>query len=563
MEKIKQLEKKINLTSEPKAKIALLRKLHLLYKEKGKLYQAKEYLREAYNIVLKVGLANISSLVYVEITYELGHICLHDLQEYSDALKYFLISYKKSKELQNIDHQVRNLTSIGYVNRIQGEYSKADKYFDKAIELGLENNSNKMELVFAYNEKANACFFLEQYKKSILLHEKALKIAQDKNYYNLEGFILHDMALANAEIGNLKKAENELEKCQAAFEKVISGKPIFIYNSLGNLYIHKQDYNKALINYQKTLEFTDINKGTKLEAYQGLTKVYAKLKDFKKAYKYLKKAEKLRSIIYNENSKKKIAEMQTKFDYETQKKEAEIYRLKNIELKKANAAKDRFFSIIAHDLKSPFSTIISFINIMKKSFGRYDKNRILNLVKELEESTHNTFNLLKNLLDWSRMQSGVINFKPTQFDINEIIDEVCTLKEPKAKQKNIKLSLQIEGENSTFGDVNMVTTIIRNLVNNAIKFTHSGGKIIIKSNQNNEKTVVEISDNGIGIKKENLSKLFRIESNFSTYGTANEKGTGLGLILVKEFIEKNNGSIEVKSEYGEGSTFKFSLPAQP
>ena len=228
-------------------------------------------------------------------------------------------------------------------------------------------------------------------------------------------------------------------------------------------------------------------------------------------------------------------------------------------LREANATKDKFFSIIAHDLKNPFNSIVGFSDLLLKNIDKYDKDKILNFVKNINNSSKQAFILLENLLLWARSQSGNIEFYPTKNNLKNIIQENILLAENQANNKEIQIENHITDDYFVFCDKNMINTVIRNLLTNAVKFTTNKGKITtaIKLIENNYE--VTISDTGVGISPENIDKLFRIDSKHQTLGTADEKGTGLGLILCKEFIEKHKGKIWAESEKGKGSDFKFTL----
>jgi PAS domain S-box-containing protein len=230
------------------------------------------------------------------------------------------------------------------------------------------------------------------------------------------------------------------------------------------------------------------------------------------------------------------------------------------ELQISNAEKDKFFSIIAHDLKNPFHSILNFSDMLLKDFSTYDKEEVLTFIKMIYESSRQAFNLLENLLHWSRARSGRMNLLSEKVDLNSIITENINLLELAAKEKNI--SLTNSGKPKTFVtcDENMISTVMRNIISNAIKFTRPAGKISITSREKANTCEVSVTDTGVGISEENLGKLFRIDAHFSTTGTANEEGTGLGLILCREFVNLNNGSIKVVSKPGKGSTFTVELP---
>ena len=229
-------------------------------------------------------------------------------------------------------------------------------------------------------------------------------------------------------------------------------------------------------------------------------------------------------------------------------------------LKELNATKDKFFSIIAHDLKSPLNQLLGLSEILQKELSADSGDDVKNLAKLMNESAKSGRMLLENLLEWSRSQSGTINFKPKKLDIALVSKEIIKLNENNAVQKSIVIQSKIKNGVSAFADENMIKTILRNLISNGIKFTKNGGEIGLKAKIVDNMVIYAVSDNGIGIKPMDLKKLFRIDVNPNTIGNSKEKGTGLGLILCKEFVEINGGEIWVESNFGEGSTFKFSMP---
>ncbi len=238
----------------------------------------------------------------------------------------------------------------------------------------------------------------------------------------------------------------------------------------------------------------------------------------------------------------------------------EMIKLKNELLLVINAEKDKFFSIIAHDLKNPFNAIIGFSNLLAEKVHEKDYEGIEEFAEIIQDSSERAMALLMNLLEWSRSQTGRIKFAPEYYDIRELITEVTELLKGSAVQKSITISTKATGKKSAFVDKAMLGTVLRNLVSNAIKYTHHGGEIQISAVFKEDGLTFSIKDNGVGIQKKALEKLFRIDENVSTLGTEDEKGTGLGLILCKEFIEKHGGTIWAESEMGKGSVFYFSLP---
>jgi len=222
--------------------------------------------------------------------------------------------------------------------------------------------------------------------------------------------------------------------------------------------------------------------------------------------------------------------------------------------------KDKFFSIIAHDMKGPLQGLIGYTEILSKESSELTQSEIREIAGDLHSSAKTLLELLEDFLHWSRIQRGAIDSEPSLQNLNQIVKLNFDLLSLQASQKNISLINNIFQEQMIFADLNMVNTIIRNLVSNAIKFTNPGGKIEISSKKISQDYIeIVVEDNGIGIKENDLLKLFRIDSQHTTLGTANEKGTGLGLTLCKELAEKNHGHINVESKFGSGTKFILTL----
>lgn len=232
----------------------------------------------------------------------------------------------------------------------------------------------------------------------------------------------------------------------------------------------------------------------------------------------------------------------------------------NRELKELIATRDKFFSIIAHDLKNPLSSIMGFSEILYKDALPFDDSKKKKYARAIYDSSVNTFNLLENLLLWSRMQIRGIKTNPETINLLDLIQEISRLLESMRTRKQINLDLSVDSGLEVFTDKYMLSSVVNNLLSNAIKFTSTGGTIKISAAPaENNMTEICISDNGVGILQADMDKLFRLDQSQSRRGTANEKGTGLGLMLCKDFVEKNGGRIWVESEYGKGSRFCFTV----
>ena len=230
------------------------------------------------------------------------------------------------------------------------------------------------------------------------------------------------------------------------------------------------------------------------------------------------------------------------------------------ELKALNTTKDKLFSIIAHDLRGPVGTSADLLEVMIENFENFSKEEQYKMLEILGNSAKSTFNLLETLLNWSVIQTGNLVFKPELFNLTKCIESVVDNMIPTAFSKNITLSFKNSEEVFTYADQNMIQTIIRNLIGNAIKYTYRDGNVKVSLTAADGKTEISVSDDGMGMDETITKKLFVLNSQNSIYGTENEKGTGLGLILCKEFIERHGGHIRVESEIGKGSNFIFDIP---
>jgi len=229
-------------------------------------------------------------------------------------------------------------------------------------------------------------------------------------------------------------------------------------------------------------------------------------------------------------------------------------------LREANATKDKFFSILAHDLKSPLNVVVGYLDQLLTNKDNFDEASKHQYLQNSYEASKRLYQLLEDLLEWSRMQLGKMEWEPANMDVSLVAAEIIDLPTPNADKKQITLRTNIPEQTSVYADERMVTLIIRNLVANAIKFTESGGTITVASQPVGDHEEITVADTGIGISQDNIPKLFRADFVYSTTGTAKERGTGLGLVLCKEFVEQNGGKIWVESEVGKGSQFRFTLP---
>ena len=265
------------------------------------------------------------------------------------------------------------------------------------------------------------------------------------------------------------------------------------------------------------------------------------------------------AFTWYKNRVKTIETQRNKLELQVAERTKEL-GAKTEELSELNAMKDKFFSIIAHDLKGSLQVQLSGSRLLSDRLESIGKKTIKTIGEELKKNTENLFTLLENLLHWSRIQTGRIEHKPVKVKLNNLVEECLILLTGSAKEKEIALSSDIVKGIIIHADENMIRSVFQNVVSNAIKFTGHGGKVVITSKKIDEFVEISVTDTGVGIAEEDLKKLFRIDEHYTTMGTADEKGSGLGLILCQEFVEKNRGKIWIESRVGQGTTVRFTVP---
>jgi PAS domain S-box-containing protein len=232
----------------------------------------------------------------------------------------------------------------------------------------------------------------------------------------------------------------------------------------------------------------------------------------------------------------------------------------NDELLQTISSRDKFFSIISHDLRSPLGGLMGILDILNSSYDSMEEAEKKEIISDATLVSRTTFTLLENLLEWSRIQTGTIYYQPENLKINQLVKNIFTLYAQNFKSKNININNSTKSDHLIFADKSMTETILRNLISNSIKFTNPGGTVSVSSKIEKELMIIQVKDSGVGMESEDIEKLFKGQITISTKGTSKESGTGLGLIICKEFVEKQKGKIWVDSKKNEGSTFNFSLP---
>lgn len=503
------------------------------------------------------------------------------LEHYQRALDIFNINGSK------VDIATA-LNNIGIIYDEKREYTKALQFYTKSLELGREMKDKNSQAV-ALNNLGYLYVKTKQYEKATSYYFESLRLSEEvKDVYSITN--------TKNNLANVFLKKKQLDLCARFVKEALAGA----------LQLKAEDFEQ--------------------ESYEILGNLNAQKGNYKEAFEYQAKSIALKDSIYNKESNQKLLELQSTFDMESKeseisglKKDNQISKLElqgqkltqqvlivgifllfalgfalfsNLRMKKKNnlllttaneemeranhklidseadlrhlnATKDKFFSIIAHDLKNPFNALLGFSEILANSADEEKISDVKEYSKAVNDSAEKLYRLIDNLLEWSRTQTGNVPFSPNHFSLDKLIHDELGIQSQTLKAKNITTQLLSNDPVNAFGDKTLIGTIIRNLVSNAIKFSLPGGKIWIATRVFDNKVEVAITDSGVGIAPDRIAKLFNLESSQSTQGTWDEKGTGLGLLICKEFVKKNNGEIWVESQLGKGTTFFFTVPTNP
>jgi len=536
--------------------------------------------------------------------------------EFEKSLGYYQKALENSEKFSYQEGIAHASIGIGKIYRKWEKYEEAKENLFKALKI-YQEIENKMGAAVVLNWIGMLYKDEGNYQKAIEFQEESLKIKEELNEKKGIAASLNGLGISYKRLGDFERALQYYQRAveiQTEIEDKIGAAATL--GNIGRLYSETKKYDKALKYFKnsnqlaKKIEYKQLM----IDNYGSISDVHTETADYKKALYFLEKHLSLKDSVFSEEKHKQFADMRTK--YETEKKEQENvilkqknefnklaisrqktlrnfliiisliilismvlvynqYRLKKrafSELEKAdkiileqkneleimNKTRDRFFSIISHDLKNSFTSLQMGTKLLS-DIDELEKDEIKMVSKELEDSVENLYKFLENLLEWSRIQIGRIHHDPQELDFSEIMQDVLKVMKGKASQKNIKLISEIKENTRVFADKNMIYSVLQNLISNAIKFTDSNGEIKIQQKENEDNLGISISDNGVGMSATQLSKIFKIDEIVSCPGTNEEKGTGLGLILCKEFIEKNGGKIRIESELGKGTEVCFSL----
>jgi signal transduction histidine kinase len=543
---------------------------------------------------------------------------------YEDAVKNHLNALKINEAINNPQGVAVNYANLGLVYLDQKLYEKSIPYFRKAVreKLQLQDtvaaifNLNDVTSAFIGLENYDSAMYYSRMSLD-LAKSTGVRSEETQALFNIAKVHAydHNFGLAMIELQNVIELAIEFENNYVLIKA---------YKLLSDIYRLKKDYELSIEYGQKSLQIAkqsqikiDIH-----QALLSLSKTYAGMRDFENAFNYQKQYVSYLDSLYDSKSEQRSMLLTTKYESEARQKimQAEfdakiaqqrlimiiagamifamaiIFLLiirknkllqeaysklelanKDIALQKeeieqqkekihiqadklihTNASKDQIFNIISHDLRGPIESLNSLLDLVTSN--EISQNDFKTFSTHLQEKVRGLTYTLNNLLIWSRSQMKGLTVSPKQMDLYPMLENKIRLFSEMAREKDITLQLDADKGINAFADEDQVRMVLRNLINNAIKFTNNGGKIEIRVEESPENIFISVKDNGVGISEENQKKIFNSSKNFTTYGTSGEKGTGIGLMLCKEIIEKNGGDLEIRSREGEGSTFRFSLP---
>lgn len=563
---------------------------------------------------LQISIAQNDSM-QMAIAYNMIGDHYYDLGEYDEAYHYFTQSYRLANQKSDKIRMAVAMHNVGRVFKVLGQYDRAKAHLELSRRMSKEANDILGE-PYSLDELGDLMIRRGNYDSALLLLKESLvtlRIIEDAilepriysriaNTYTRKGdfttaFSYYDSAasgyaqsknrlgIAEVELGRgqIYAQQGKFLEAQSAFEKSLliaqelhaRTLEIRCFNNLSKLWESKGDYKKSLEYYKsfKLLEDSLFSQEMNEKLFRDQMRFETESKDTQIAQlsrlealqkDEIKKQEFIRNIfvvvaalagillltIYRSSQRRRrINKLLLEHQAEMEKRSAELEQL--------NQVKDKFFSIISHDLRSPINALAGLLDLMDRGAIRPEdmgKN-----VHELKERFNHARTLLNNLLDWTLLQMDKLSLQPAKIDMHKVGNENIQMLGT-VQEKRIEIRNEIAAGTVAFADSNTINLVLRNLITNAIKFTNEGGHIILSAQEKGKFWNVSIQDDGVGIKPEVVKMLFDKTSPYSTRGTANEKGTGLGLILCKEFVEKNGGAISVMSEEGKGSTFSFTVP---
>lgn len=524
-----------------------------IYRLEGNNKIALEYIVKALGIFERKG--NKQGISYC--TINIGAIYFRQ-NDYTKSLEYLKYTLKIRDEIKDIPGKALALNLIAEVYVSLRQIDVALKYYFE-VEKQYRAIDDKRGVAATLGGIGSVYFEKKDYQKALYYQQRSLEISEKIKYIEGQVGSYNDLGKIYYELGQPVKAEENYKK---AFKIASGTKEIYgqlkCYRSMAEFYELKKDINKALQFYKKYYTLRD--SVTRKENVEMIYQFEANQMNQKKENENI--------LLQKENEIQKrkalyllgVILIIIVFSI-IMLRDARRAKKLNIKLNELNSIKDRFFRIIAHDLKNPFASLLGFSEILENDYHNLDDNEKLGLVKEIRTVIKSNYQLLENLLYWANSQRKNITLNPVPVNIKSTLEEINSLFLISVKNKELNIIYSGDKSICAYADRDMLKTILRNLVSNAIKFSLMGGEIKITTEKRENQVSVIIEDHGIGMEEQTRKNLFNLDKITTTIGTSGEKGTGLGLILCKEFVEQNKGKIQVESESGKGSKFYFTLPA--
>lgn len=502
---------------------------------------------------------------------------------YAQAAQYHKRALRIFEKLNNRKRIGVSLTNLTFIYNNLGKYDSALLLGQRSIKINTAENYYSV-LTNDYKNIGNIYFNKGDYKNAFVNFNEALKINTEHGQGTTSEAVVEayiGLGRTFLKTGDEKSGYSYLTKgIQAALENGFITWARDGYLTVSEYFGKKGDYKNAFFYQSQYLHFIDSLSAIQRVEHTNLGEVY--LNALRESYQndLLKKEKELREKVLKQQRVGMILgasaigvllmlvyylklsnNKRRKINYMLNEQKEEIAD-KRIQLEKLIKTKDKFFSIVAHDLRSPLNSLKAFTSLINQHADKLTKEEIVATGKQLDSTIDNTIKMAESLLTWAKQQMQVDERTPEKMSVKGLVDEIAELYHEAADQKNIRIHVEVPAEVEVLSDKNHFMFIIRNLVNNAIKFTPSGGTVTIEAKKVGNETQISVRDTGVGMNTDTLKNLFEISTTKKSYGTAGEKGTGLGLILCKEFVNQNHGKIWAESELGKGSTFYISLPQQ-
>lgn len=551
-----------------------------VYNNLGILYDSRSEFYEAYEHYMK-------ALTFFKAVHETGHVAItlnnlglimKKLNEHNKAIDFFQQAIEINTELNSRFNLSMNYGNIGTIYQELELYDEAIEAHQQSLKISVEDD-NVRDQARAYHNIGNIYSNQKKWKDAEYNFQYSLEIC--RNHQIFYGVMLNQLALASNYLAQ-KKSQLALAHADTAYKIAANSGDISIQTDALKL---KSDIMELMGRSEEALkllqQFNLLN-----DSLTALTnKNY--ILDLQERYETDKKELENQRLIIENESKSKTIKLQNNVNYlitlisllligmviiiirnsrkvkkysKTLEKVNEKMKNQNIRLQELNETKDKLFSIVGHDLKSPFNSLIGFLEMLTSNYEILEPHEQKEILQKLFEESNQTHALLENMLQWAMSQRGQIDFNPVICNLKEVAFEEIFFLETRANKKKIKIVNLIDDEATLEADMNMLQIIIRNIVNNAIKFTSSNGLVTLSNEMHYNGITLIIKDNGKGIPADVIPKLTNETSYYSTTGTGNEKGTGLGLMIVKDFLKKHHARLTIESELEKGSVFRIFFP---